>query len=202
MGKEKLKKFTQESLISESSKGEIGAGVCLGYCIQFIKHFKKLGTSDNTAKEFGLTQGEGLKESLLDEGEKSVVTQNSSEGNVFDLFGNKNKLISLGFNVEVSKDLLADKDKTVSEIMSASRFAFHILYHDVYKNAFEKAGWHVVALKGNGWDWFSTDRIYYAMDPNQGIWRLTGSDALADWIWNDIKKIYEPFHMTVYTITG
>lgn len=155
MGKEKYSTFTQESLTSETSKADIAGGVCLGYCIEFIKYFKKYGTSDSIAKGFGFKEGSDLGESLLDMGEKSISTHYSSGGDVYDLFGKKSTLEKLGFTVTVGKDTGADKDKTVSEIKSSGRFTFHIIYFDVYKDSFSKAGWHVVVLKetdGKGLD--------------------------------------------------
>jgi hypothetical protein len=201
MSKEKYVNFTQESLTSESSKGSIGGGVCLGYCIEYIKYFKKYGTSDSIAKGFGLPEGSGLKESLLDTGEKSISTQYQTGGDVDNLFGKKRELELLGFNVVVGIDNLGSKVATVAEIKSSSRFAFHILYFSVWKGASTPPAWHVVVLKGNGWEGIGFSRIFYAMDPNQGIWRISGTDSLGDWYGSDISALYVPFHLRVYTIT-
>jgi hypothetical protein len=202
MGKEKYLSFTQKSLADESSRADVSGGVCLGYAIEFIKYFKKYGSSDSIAKGFGLTEGSGLTESLLDMGEKGIAKQYEGDlGDSSNLFGKKRELELMGFTVTVGKDTGADKTKTVNEIKSSGRFAFHILYFDVYKDSSSKAGWHVIVLKGNGWEGVGFNRIFYAMDPNLGLWRISGTDSLGTWLWSDIKAFYNPFNMIVYTIT-
>ena len=201
MGKEIYDTFRQDTLASAISSGDVGGGVCLGTCIEYIKYLNKAGTSDSIVKSFSAGSGSGLTKSLLETGDKGIATHTSVSGDRLDLWGQKRPLEEMGFTDSVGKDTGAVKDTVVSEIKASGRFAFHILYFDVYKDVTSKAGWHVVALKGNGWTGVSFDRIFYAMDPNQGIWKITSTASLGDWLWSDIKARYNPFNMYVYTIT-
>lgn len=201
MGKEKYDTFDQESLASYISKRDVGGGVCMGTCVEYIKYLNKNGTSDSIVKGFSGGSGSGLTKSILAIGDKGISTHTStSGGELVDLWGHKRTLEELGFTVTVGKDTGAHADTVVNEIKGSSRFAFHILYFDVYKDAFSKGGWHVVALKGNGWTGLAFDRIFYAMDPNQGIWKITSTASLGEWLRSDVKNRYEPFNMHVCTI--
>ena len=170
-----ITKFNQEDRVDEQWRQMVGDGVCLGYCVGLITHFKRGAVNDGAARQYN-KNGKGNSDSLLSTGIKAIYAQRDSSGNIDDLWGNIQSIKKDGYTMSVRKKLYANSEELVQHIKYDGRFNVHLIYMEC-----GQGNSHIVIVVGNGYT-MTFDRIFYVMDPNTGLQHVTGLVHLREWL--------------------